>query len=98
MCTVATLLVETVRSYHHERVNRLLPDPRIFEVDSIIMARRKVLSKKSIGRVDKVEYAFTGPWRVTKKLDGGSYEIKHKHTNVTGKRHAAHLTPLPSEM
>ena len=98
MRAVATLLVETVRSYHRERVNRLRPDPRIFAIDSIVMARRKVQSKKSIGRVDKVEYAFTGPWRVTKKLDGGSYEIKHEHTNVIGKRHAAHLTPVPPEM
>ena len=62
------------------------------------MACRKVQSKNNIGRVDKVEYIFTGPWRVTKKLDGASYEIKHENSNMIGKRHAAHLTPVPPEM
>ena len=98
MRAVATLLVAEVRSYHRERINRLRPEPRVFEIGSLVMARQTFQSKKNIGRVDKVEYSFTGPWRVTKKLDGASYEIKQENSNTIGKRHAAHLTPVPPEM
>ena len=91
MRAVATLLIAEVRSYHRERINRLRPEPRVFEIGFLVMARQKVQSEKNIGHVDKVEYSSTGPWRVTKKLDGASYEIKHENSNMIGKRHAALL-------
>ena len=39
MRAVATLLVAEVRLYHRERINRLRPEPRVFEIGSLVMAR-----------------------------------------------------------
>ena len=41
---------------------------------------------------------WTGPWEITQKLKGSSYEIRHVNSNQIGKRHAAHLSPFPNEL
>ena len=41
---------------------------------------------------------YTGPWELISKLKGGSYEIKHRDMDVIGKRHAAHLSPVPDQL
>ena len=41
---------------------------------------------------------YTGPWEIISKLKGGSYEIKHRDMDVIGKRHAAHLSPVPDQL
>jgi hypothetical protein len=51
------------------------------------------------GIVNKLQYAFTGPWHVNAILKGASYELVHcdnaKHTE---KKHASHLSPYPAEL
>ena len=41
---------------------------------------------------------YPGPWEITKKSAGNSYELKHRDTGKPGKRHAAHLSPFPREL
>jgi hypothetical protein len=77
---VAKLLVEERRAMHREFVNSRRPDPRIYSVGDIVFARRAVRSDASRGRVDKLSFPFTGPWRIVKKLAGASYEIEHCKT------------------
>lgn len=42
--------------------------------------------------------AFNGPWRITSKAYGSSYEMKHMRTHTVTKRHAAHLSPFLLEL
>ena len=64
-----------------------------------MFARRAVKSIASRGLVGKLQYAYTGPWRVTKALDGASYEIQHlRQPNRTDKKHASDLSPYPVEL
>ena len=95
---VAKLVIEEVRAYHRERMNALRPDPRLYRVGDSVFVRRKVQSDKAKGRVDKAEFQYTGPWRVTKKLDGCSYEVQHEIRKVLSKQHASNLTPVPTEL
>ncbi len=49
--------------------------------------------------MDKLQYAFTGPWVIKAQLKCASYELEHYE--VTGKRekkHAADLSPYPVEL
>jgi hypothetical protein len=49
--------------------------------------------------VDKLQYAFTGPWVVKAQLKGASYKLEH--CSVAGKRekkHAANLSPYPVKL
>ena len=71
------LLIDQNRSYHRERMNELRPDPLQYEVGDLVLAKRDVKSDKAKNKVDKAQYAYTGPWEITKKLRGGSYDIKH---------------------
>jgi hypothetical protein len=51
------------------------------------------------GRVDKLQYAFTGPWKVTAALKGASYELKHCSTpSRKVKKHASDISPYPTEL
>ena len=42
--------------------------------------------------------AYTGPWRITKKLHGSSYDIEHRDTKKVSKKHALYLSPYPREL
>ena len=95
---IAKLLVQEVRDYHRERVNALRPDPRVYSIGDKVFARQTVQSNKAKGRVNKAKYHLTGPWRVTAKLPGSSFEIKHELTGAVSKRHAAWLSPMPPEL
>ena len=55
-------------------------------------------SNRNRGLVGKLMNSFTGPWKIIKKLHGSSYELQHRDTNASGKRHAAHLSPFPREL
>jgi hypothetical protein len=49
--------------------------------------------------VGKLEYKFTGPWRIIKSLKGTSYAIKHcLKPSRKEKKHALDLTPYPFEL
>jgi hypothetical protein len=51
------------------------------------------------GIVDKLQYAFTGPWRVTTALKGASYGLVHCNNDKRmEKKHASDLSSYPSEL
>ena len=74
---VAHLLVKEHRAYHRELINSHRPDPRTYSVGDIVFARCATRSDAVKGRVDKLTYAFTGPWHITALLKGASYELEH---------------------
>jgi hypothetical protein len=96
---VAEILVEEQRSYHRELVNARCPDPHIYSVGAFFFAQRAVRSDAKQGIVNKLQYVFTGPWRVNAVLKGASYELVHcdnaKHIE---KKHASDLSPYPAEL
>jgi hypothetical protein len=95
---VAALLVDEQRAYHREFINARRPDPKIYSIGDTVFARRTTRSSAMRGQVDKLIYPFTGPWLITAKLDGASYEIQHVATKRTDKKHASDLSPYPSEL
>ena len=96
---VAELLVEEQRAYHREYINARRPDPRIYSVGDIVFARRAVRSHAAREVVDKLQFAFTGPWRVTALLKGASYELEHcQKPGRKEKKHASDLSPYPLEL
>ncbi len=50
------------------------------------------------GRVNKLFYPFTGPWRSIVNLLGASYIIEHCSTKKREKWHASDLSPYPAEL
>jgi hypothetical protein len=96
---VAELLVREQRSYHRELINARRPDPRIYSIGDIVFARHAVKSDAVRDNVDKLQYAFTGPWRVTASLPGASYELEHcDKTLKKEKKHTSDLSPYPTEL
>ena len=96
---VAELLVHEHRAMHREFVNSRRPDPRLYKVGDHVFARRAVRSDAGKERVDKLTFAYTGPWRVTGILPGGSYSLVHvKNEKRTQKKHAADLSPYPLQL
>ena len=77
---IATILIHEHRAWHRELVNDRRPAPRIYAVGDIVFARRAVRSDAQREIVDKLTYAYTGPWRIAATLAGGSYSLVHcKH-------------------
>ena len=85
---VAKLIVEENRSYHRELINALQPDPHVYSVGNIVFARRAVRYDAKKGTIDKLQYEFTGPWRVTSVLKGASYKRAHCDNKRIEKKHA----------
>ncbi len=49
--------------------------------------------------VDKLQFAFTGPWRITALLKGASYELEQCHkAGWKEKKHASGLLPYQPEL
>ena len=96
---IAELLVREHREWHRALINSRRQDPRVYSPGDIVFARRATRSDASRGRVGKLEYKFTGPWRIVASLHGGSYSLEHcLHPKRTDKKHASDLTPYPSEL
>jgi hypothetical protein len=96
---IAELLVSEQREWHRSLVNSRRPDPRIYSPGDIVFARRATQSDASRGRVGKLEYKFTGPWRIIESLKGASYAIEHcLKPSRKEKKHASDLTPYPPEL
>jgi hypothetical protein len=96
---VAQLLVQEQRAYHQELVNSRQPDLRTYSVGNVIFARRAVHSDATKGRVNKLQYVFTGPWRITAILKGASYELQHcSMPHRKDKKPASDLSPYPLEL
>jgi uncharacterized phosphosugar-binding protein len=86
----AELLVQEQSSYHRELINAHQTGPRIYAIGDIVFDRRAVKSDAARGNVDKLQYAFTGPWRVMASLPGASYELEHcDKTLKKEKKHAS---------
>ena len=65
----------------------------------IVFARCATRSIASKGRVGKLEYKFTKPWKIIEPLKGASYAIEHCLTPTRmEKKHASDLTPYPLEL
>ncbi len=65
----------------------------------VVFAWRTVQSSSARERVDKLRFAFTGPWRISAILKGASYELGHCHnTGCKEKKHASDLSPYPPEL
>jgi hypothetical protein len=93
------VLVGEHRAWHQEWIISQRPDPRSYEIDDIVFARRATRSEAKKGRVGKLMYPMTGPWRVIEKLAGGLYRIEHCHTKGRfDKKHASKLSPYPLEL
>ena len=96
---IAELLVREHREWHRALINSRRQDPRVYSPGDIVFARCATRSDASRGRVGKLEYKFTGPWRIVASLHGGSYSLEHcLHPKRTEKKHASDLTPYPSEL
>ena len=79
---IAKILVEEQRAWRREFINARQPDPKIYSVGNVVFAHRAVRSDALRGRVDKLSFSFTGPWRVVASLLGASYEIEHCSTKT----------------
>ena len=95
---IAQELIHHHRAWHREYINARRPSPRIYDIGDTVFAKRAVRSDKKRGLVGKLMNSFTGPWEIIRKLAGSSYEMKHRNTGKTGKRHAAHISPFPREL
>ena len=96
---IADILVLEQRDWHCALVNSRRPNPRVYSPGDIVFARRATRSVASKGRVGKLEYKFTGPWRIVKSLRGALYAIEHCHSpSRREKKHASDLTPYPMEL
>jgi hypothetical protein len=99
LCDVAHLLIQEQRAYHRELINSCRPDPRTYSIGDVVFARPTVCSNSSKGRVDKLQYAYTGPWQITAILKGASYELKHcSMPTRKDKKHASNLSSYPLEL
>jgi hypothetical protein len=76
-CAIAELLVKEHRAYHHKFINANCPNPWVYAIGDIVFARRAVQSDAWRECVNKLQYAFTGPWKVISVLPGTSYELEH---------------------
>jgi hypothetical protein len=93
------LLVSEHRSWHRELINSHWRNPRIYKPDDIMFARCAVWSNASKGYGGKLDFSFTGPWRIIGSADGGSYNIEHcHHPYWRMKKNVADLTPYPAEL
>ncbi len=96
---VAELLVQEQRAYHRELINARRPNPRVYSVGDIVFAWCTVRSSSAKEQVDKLQYAFTGPWIVRASLKGASYKLEHcSATGKVEKKHAADLFPYPVKL
>eukprot|EP00956_Cyclotella_meneghiniana_P037713 scaffold143282_cov76-Cyclotella_meneghiniana.AAC.4 len=96
---IASVLLEEHRSWHRELINSSRPDPTLFELGDVVFARRAMKSVASKGRVGKLMYPMTGPWKVIEKLDGSSYRLEHcLKPGRFEKKHASMMSPYPLEL
>ena len=96
--TLGRILIDETRAQYRELINSLRPDPMVYAVDDYVLARRTVQSKARLNRVGKLEIAYTGPWRILRRLQGASYECEHTASGKIEKFHASQLSPVPREL
>jgi hypothetical protein len=96
---VAELLLEEQGAYHRKYINTCRPDPCIYSIGNVVFAQHAVRSSSAKERVDKLQFAFTEPWRVSAVLKGASYKLEHCHdSSCKEKKHALGLSPQPPKL
>jgi hypothetical protein len=96
---VPQLLVQEQCAYHWELVNSRQLDPHTYSVGTIAFAWCADHSDAAKGHVNMLQYAFTGPWRITAILKGASYKLQHCSTlHWKDKKHASDLSLYPLEL
>jgi hypothetical protein len=90
---IAMLLVGEQCEWHQELVNSRRRDPHIYSPGDIVFARCATPSYAACGWVGKLEYAFTGLWRILETLHGGSYSIEHCHNKNAETRSMLQISP-----
>ena len=91
------ILIDEHRAMHREIKNSQIQVERKFKVGDIVLARKQVQSNKAKGKVDKSQYASSGPWIVILDYGNGTYLLQHhKNKNKTEKRHASMIDLCPS--
>jgi hypothetical protein len=96
---IAELLVKEHCAYHRKFINANRPNPCIYAVGGIVFARQAVRLDARWECVNKLQYAFTGPWKVISVLPGASYKLEHrKNAGRKDKKHATDLSPYPPEL
>jgi hypothetical protein len=96
---IAELLVKEHRAYHCKFINANCPNPWVYAIGGIVFACQAVWSDAQRERVNKLQYAFTGSWKVISVLPGASYKFEHcKNAGRKDKKHAADLSLYPPEL
>ncbi len=96
---VALLLVRKQRCWHCKLVNSRRCNPSTYNIGHIVFARQATHSDSKRGVVDKLMYAFTGPWCVTASLPGASCKLQYVHSPTRrDKKHASDLSLYPVEL
>jgi hypothetical protein len=95
----AKLLFEEQHAYHWDYINARLPDPQIYSIGDIVFAWRAVWSISAWEVVNKLQFAFTGPWRMTALLKGAFYILEHCHkAGWKEKKHTSDLSLYPPKL
>jgi hypothetical protein len=96
---IAILLVLEQCTWHRALINSRLPDPKVYSPSDIVFTRHATWLDAAKGCVSKLEYKFTGPWRIVESLKGASYAIEHcQKPSQKEKKHASDLTPYPPKL
>ncbi len=61
---IAKILVNEQQAMHQEFINARQPHPHLYLVDNIVFLKQAFQSDVAGGRVDKLLYPFTGPWKI----------------------------------
>jgi hypothetical protein len=96
---IAELLILEQRKWHQALINSRRPNPIVYLPSDIVFARCATWSDAAKGCIGKLEYKFTGPWRIIESLKGASYTIEHclKPSRMENK-HASDLTLYPPKL
>ena len=97
-CAISRKFIHHHCVYHREYTNSCRPNSHLYSEGDMVFSKSAIKFEKRRGLVGKLMDYFTGHWRVTKRLHSNYYKLVHRDTNRPGKRHVAHLSPLPQEL
>ena len=94
---VAKLLVDETRAHQWELINSWRPNPKIYHIGNLVFACLAVKSISARGLVDKLQFAYTGPWKVVAILDGASYKLEHAKSQKKGQVACLQSVSIPGQ-
>ncbi len=96
---IVELLVHKQLEWHHALINSCCQEPPIYSPGDIVFVCQAAWLDASCKQIRKLEYKFTGPWWVHESLNSSLYSIEYcLQPKRIKKKHAADLTPYPSEL